>query len=506
MRVLICLVGGAFGALALAPVDQPVFFFPGFIAMAFYLRHAANVRQSFLYGFFYALGFHIAGLYWISASLFIDIARYIYVLPFSLVALPAWLSLLFSLGGLAAHAFRKNPVFHAVFLALALFISEIARGYLLTGFPWNLFGSVWGGVLPLAQSVSLFGIYGLTLLTLLAAALSSLLLGGLNRRGLVLIIISWAALSSLALWGEMRLAHNPTQFDAKVHLRLVQPNITQAERGTFDQRLAALKRLVDLSRAPSATPPTHIIWAETAVPDYLALDAELRMALARLAPITGALITGTPGKKQEGRQLYYSNSLAVLGREGAISGWYDKHHLVPFGEFIPLRGILKMMPVATDVIGARGDFSPGPGPRTLRALNFPSFSPLICYEAIFSGRVTDRSDPPAALLQITNDAWFGDTSGPYQHLEQARLRAIEEGLPLVRAANSGVSAVVDAYGRVTAELPLNKTGALDAELPVKTGEATLFSRIGNTPVFLFVFILFAAMAGFGAINNRKSAR
>jgi apolipoprotein N-acyltransferase len=503
LRVLFCFIGGALGALSLAPISWPVFFFIGFMPAAFYLRHADGLKHAFFYAFFYALGFHIAGLYWISASLFIDIARYIYVLPFSLVALPSWLALLFSLGGLAAHPFRHRPVFHAVFLALMIFITEVARGYLLTGFPWNLFGSIWADTLVMAQSTSLIGVYGLTLLTLLAASLSSLLFEKTTRAGLGLITLSWAVLSGLALWGDIRLSNYTTQYDDHVRLRLVQPGITQEERRSFEERMMSLGRLAQLSRQKSDTPPTHIIWAETAVPDYIALDADLRRALAKLVPQNGVLITGTPGKKVEGEQLSYSNSLAILNHDAAIVGWYDKHHLVPFGEFIPLRGLLKMMPVATDVIGARGDFSPGIGPRTLRTAGFPPFSPLICYEAIFSGHVTDKNDPPSLLLQITNDAWFGNTSGPYQHLAQARLRAIEEGLPLVRAANSGISTVIGPMGQSEAELPLGVTGELDARLPLKLSQPTLFSQTGNTPLFAIMAVLSIVLAAFGVFANCK---
>ncbi|MBI3418748.1 MAG: apolipoprotein N-acyltransferase [Proteobacteria bacterium] len=488
-RLWLCFAGGGLGALALAPVSWPVFFFPGFILAVFYLRDSKSLKQSFLLAFFYALGFHIAGLYWISASLFVDITRYFWVLPLSLAALPCWLALLFGLGAMAAHPLRRKPVTHAVFLSCTIFFSEFVRGFLFTGFPWNLFGNIWDEVLPLAQSVSLFGIYGLTFFTLLAATASSLLLAPVKRGGLVLIVVSWTLLSSLALWGEVRLQTHATAYDEKITLRIVQPGITQEERRTREQRIAALSRLVHLSSQKTENQPTHLLWPETAVPDFLAADPELRRSLARIVPKGGALLTGTPGEKFQGREIFYSNSLAVLSDQAAIIGLYDKHHLVPFGEFVPFRRFLKVMPVAVDVIGERADFSGGPGPRTLRAPNFPPFSPLICYEAIFSGGVIDRADPPALLLQVTNDAWFGMTSGPYQHFAQARLRAIEEGLPLVRAANTGISGMIDPLGRKVISLALGKAGFLDVHLPLPLAGATIFSRFGNTPILALTLLL-----------------
>jgi apolipoprotein N-acyltransferase len=488
VRALLCLAGGLLGALALPPLSWPIFFFPGFILTVFYLRESKTFLQSFTFGFLYALGYHVAGLYWISASLFIDIARYIWVLPFSALALPCWLALLFALGSVAAHVFRKTPIRHALILAGTLFFSEAARGTLLTGFPWNFFGDIWSEALPLLQSVSLIGIYGLTFLTLLAGSLSSLLLRPFTRTGLALVILSWATLSGLALWGEVRLQQNPTAYNETVLIRMVQPGIPQAERRTYEQRQAALVRLAEISSEKTETAPTHLLWPETATPDFLNQRPGLRTMLSRLIPKGGALLTGAPKQVEKEGAVFYSNSLFVLDDRGTILGNYDKHHLVPFGEFVPLRGILKAMPVATDVIGGRADFTPGPGPRTLRAPGFPSFSPLICYEAIFSGDILDRRDPPEILLQITNDAWFGNTSGPHQHFSHARLRAIEEGLPLLRAANSGISAVVDPLGRIVAKLPLGKTGFLDIHPPQRVSRSTLFYHYGNWPIFVLILL------------------
>ena len=496
MGLTAAFVLGLISALALAPVSWPVCFLLGFAAFTVLLRHTHTLRLCFWRAFLYALGFHLAGLYWISASLFVDIHRYIWVLPFSLLALPAYLAIIFGLACCVAHFFRARPIIHVSVLASVVFISEFLRGILFTGFPWNLPGYIWSETLPLAQGLSLIGIHGLTFLTLLAAAALSLLFPKAGRAEMLLLATLGLIFSGLTLWGEQRLADHQTRYQHGVTLRLVQAAIQQSERKTTELRRKSLERLKDLSAEPSQKRLSAVIWPETASPFILAADDDARRYIAQIVPPRGALLTGTPGMLINGADKKYFNSLAVLDGNARIIGLYDKARLVPFGEFVPFRGILKNVPIAADVIGS-ADFSPGPGPRTLRAPGLPPFSPLICYEAIYSHGVIDRRDPPAWLLQITNDAWFGETSGPYQHFAMARMRAIEEGLPLVRSANTGISAVVDAYGRTLMSLDLGTRGILDAPLPQPVDRATLFSQIGFAPtLFLALIWLILSLAAF----------
>lgn len=471
-KAWLCLLLGASGALSLAPISIPFFFLFGFAILAVLLQKSENGKSTFLLAWLYALGFHTAGLYWISVSLFIDIHRYIWVLPFSLLALPCYLALLFALAARAAHIFRKKPHFYFPALALLVFISEGARGVLLSGFPWNLFGYIWSDHLAILQSAALFGIWGLTLLTLLCAACAAFVLSSNTKTAWVMVLASWGLLSALGIWGEARLQAQNT-FHKDVTIRIVQAAIKQTERRSQEQRLNAFNRHIELSLAPSASKLTAIIWPETAAPFFMTTDAPARSQLQGVVPKGGALLTGAPSDNSK----QFFNSLVVLDDKANIVGVYDKHHLVPFGEYIPFRKILKALPLATDVIGGSSDFSAGPGPKTLSAPSLPPFSTMICYESIFSGQIVDASTPPQWLLQITNDAWFGDTSGPYQHLAMARVRAIEEGMPLVRAANSGVSALIDPYGRIVSELPLNKSGVLDVELPQPLIAPTLFRQL-----------------------------
>ncbi len=473
---ILCVALGILSAFALPPLSWPILFLIGFGGFVVLLTSTASFKHCFIAGWCWAVGFHLAGLYWISASLFIDIARYVWVLPFSLLALPAYLGLIFGAACCVVHKLRGNPVLHIIALSVLLSLCEHNRGWLWGGFPWNLFGYIWADTLPVIQSVSVFGIEGLTFLTLLAAAAFSFLFKPLDKPAIITLACIGILFSGIALWGMQRLEATPIAYHDKVMLRLVQPAIEQSERRTHDQRVAALTKTIAMSQQKAETPITHIIWPETASPFFLNEDAEARAILKHIVPKDGAILTGSASRVIENGRRTYFNSLVVMNDKGSIIGSYDKSHLVPFGEFVPLRSILQTMPVAVDVIGS-GDFTPGAGAKTLRAPGLPPFSTMICYEAIFSGQVVDETDRPEALLQITNDAWFGDTSGPYQHFAMARVRAIEEGIPLIRAANSGISAIVDPLGRIITSLDLNKSGIIDSALPKALETAPTFIKL-----------------------------
>jgi apolipoprotein N-acyltransferase len=236
-----------------------------------------------------------------------------------------------------------------------------------------------------------------------------------------------------------------------------------------------------------------VIWAETAVPFLLDGEPELRAQLAGIVPRDGLLITGAPRLGGPGDPPRLWNSLHGLDETGAIVGTYDKHHLVPFGEYTPLRSVLGWLGLGKLAVGAQG-FSAGPGVVTLDLPGLPPFSPLICYEVIFPGRVVAEGARPQWLLNLTNDAWFGNSSGPYQHFAAARIRAVEEGLPLVRVANNGITAVVDPYGRLLGRRHLNQVGILDSALPRPAQGVTLYARVGDRMgLFLIVTLAFSAL-------------
>jgi len=408
--------------------------------------------------------------------------------------------------------FWRPDVRRIAVFAVAWAASEYARGHLFTGFPWNLFGQVWAPTPIAAQPAAWVGVYGLSFLTALLAAAPAAVLTREGapafdparpfRHPASLALIGVAAL--FVVGGVRAAALSPV--DAPTgFVRIVQPNIAQREKWKAELRERNFHRLLDLTAQPNAQPIAAVIWPESATAFVFdrtqwALDAAVRALPKGARLIAGSIRTG---ETETGETVYY-NALHVIGADadgdGRVLASYDKHHLAPFGEFLPLADLLETLGVSA-LIGVEGGFSRGPGPRTIRVEAAPAFAPLICYESIFPNEIHPRSDRPDWLVVVTNDAWFGDTSGPRQHLDQARLRAIETGLPVARSANTGVSAMIDPFGRVTERLPLYRTGYVDAELPAPV-PPTLYSRIGDVGFF----VLLAAGAGLAAKRRGGDGR
>jgi apolipoprotein N-acyltransferase len=365
------------------------------------------------------------------------------------------------------------------------------RNWILTGFPWNPIATVWAeSVTPIGlamlQSVSVIGTFGLSLLTVAAATLAACLGTTATKRA------AWgwslaplAVLALIAIGGAVRLDQSPTAFVPDVKFRLVQPNIPQAVKWRpelYEPLLVDYLRLSTDGRPPDVN---VVVWGEDAISFLLNRDEAHRTAAAMAAPSNGFLITGADRAESEEE---YFNSLYVLAPDGKILASYDKFHLVPFGEFMPLARYIPLRQLTGNI-----GFSAGPGLRTLNIPGLPPFAPLICFEVIFPGRVIAHDSlRPQWLLNLTNDSWFGTETGPYQHFATARLRAIEEGVPLIRTANTGISAVVDAYGRVIQALGLNVRGVIDAQLPEASASLTLFARFGNLLSLLSATIISCA--------------
>ncbi|MBP2229772.1 apolipoprotein N-acyltransferase [Azospirillum agricola] len=473
---------GGLATLALPPAYALPLLLVAFPGLIWLLGGAATGRRAFAIGWFFGFGHHLLGLYWVSAALFTDIGRFWWALPLSAAGLPILMAMFTGGAAWLFHALRARglgaglagPLLFAACWALF----EWLRGHVFTGFPWNLLGYGWVGVLPVLQSVSLVGIYGLTLLTVLVASLPAALPdpGIRPRRAGTALAAGLALFAALAGWGAWRLATASDETVPGVRLRLVQAAIDQRLKWAPGEREKNVQLHLDLSATPSAEPVTHVIWPETAVPFFLDGDARVRQVLGSVVPSGGLLITGAPRSAvdAEGERRYY-NSLVALDGSGAVAGSFDKFHLVPFGEYMPLR---RWLPVGA-IAGNGAEFSPGPGPTTLRLNGIPPVSPLICYEGIFPGAVTDPHNRPQWLLNLTNDAWYGRTAGPHQHFAINQVRAVEEGLPLVRVANTGISGLVDAYGRVTKSLGLGERGIIDTTLPKAPPGTTLYGRVGD---------------------------
>lgn len=491
---------GGLATLALPPAGVVPVLLIAFPGLLWLLDGGATRRGAFFLGWWFGFAHLVLGLYWISFALLTDIERFWWMMPFAMAGLPALLAVF---PGLATLVLFRLPlrggIARAVAFAVIWTALEWVRGHVLTGFPWNLIGYAWVDVAPVLQVTAVTGVYGLSLLTVLVASLPAALADPALRRGRAsaALALGLALFIGIHAWGSWRLRTAESATVPGVVLRLVQPNISQRLKWDAGEREANFARHLELSAAAppeGAPPPTHIIWPETAAAFFVEQHAGRRMAMAAVTPPGGLLLTGAPrmSRPDADASWQYWNSLLAIDGSGAVVAHYDKAHLVPFGEYMPLR---RWLPVEKIAAGPE-DFSPGPGRVTLTLPGLPPFNPLICYEVIFPGAVANSADRPKWLLNLTNDGWYGMSAGPHQHFAIARVRAVEEGLPLVRAANTGISGVVDGYGRVVAQLDLGRAGNLDSSLPQPVPDSTPYGRNGDW--ILVVMLMSCSLVSFAA--------
>lgn len=475
----VALALGAFGALGQAPYYQPVALLFA-LAMAFLLHRRQNsVRRAALMGWVFGTGYFALTLNWIVEPFQVDPDRHGWMAPFALMFLSAGLALFWGAAFGAARALspRTYP------LILTWTAAEMLRGYVFTGFPWASPAQVLVDGMA-SRSLAWSGPHGATLwLMSIAWALSFPAI--FHARHVMRVGQALLLGGSLAL-----LTIPPRKPPAAITghvVRLVQPNVPQDQKwdpGLFE---TFFQRQLDLSATPAPRRPDLVIWPETAIPWRLDYAEPVLPVMARAAG--GAPLVFGANRAEEGR-IY--NALAVLGPDGAVTQIYDKHHAVPFGEYVPFGNLLGRLGISGMATRDGYGFSEGPGPQVLDLGPLGRAMPLICYEAVFAHLVGAAPERPDLLIQITNDAWFGQAAGPQQHLAQARMRAIEQGLPLVRAANTGISAMIDPFGRVTQSLALGQAGALDAPLPAPRAP-TLYARTGDLPVALVLAALLGAL-------------
>lgn len=497
-RRAIAFLSGAVGAFALPPFDLfflmvvpmtvAVWLIDGSKAGAADEGAFARLKAALGAGWWFGFGYFIVGLWWIGAACLVDGTKFLWALPFSIVALPAALALFPALGfALAALLWSPGPC-RVFALAFGLGVSEWARGVLFTGFPWNDVGMTLGTNLVLAQIASLVGLHGLTFIAVvLFAAPATLWRPGERGMAPGPTIAAVLALAAVTTFGVERLQAPASPLSPNVRLRLMQPNISQGASFSPENKDAIVRRYIELSErnggldAGGRGGVTHLIWPESAFPFIVSRDPEALGDIASMVGPEAILITGAARveMKADGAPVFY-NAIEAVDRRGLRRERYDKQRLVPFGEYLPLAAVLEKTGI-TQFVQMPGGFTPGNGPRALHVPGLPAAEPLICYEAIFPSEIGDvfsHAERPGWLLNVTDDAWFGVTPGPYQHYAQARLRAIELGLPLVRVANSGISAVVDGFGRETVASPLGAEAVLDAGLP-EALPATWQSRFGS---------------------------
>ena len=454
-----------------------------------------GVPAAAMTGWWFGLGYFVPGLYWIGYAFLVDAPTFAWLLPFAVLGLPAYLALFTALGFALARLIWTRETTRVIALAASLTLSEWLRGQVLTGFPWNAFGYALTEPLALAQTASLIGLWGLTFLSVAIFASPAVLIDGSTRgrRPWIAPVMALALLVAMGIFGGVRLALQPTAFVAKVKLRIMQPNLQQDVKFNYAAKAEVMQKYLALSDRASGPQSTGVrdasilIWPESAFPFFLTREADAMAQIAELLPKGTVLITGSvraPDVPPGVRVTRAYNSIYVIDHDGSVLSVYDKVHLVPFGEYLPFQDWMEKLGFV-QLTKVHGGFIAGARRRPMDLPNAPRMLPLICYETIFPGDVASRDDRPGWMINLTNDGWFGNSTGPYQHLQQARVRAIEQGLPMVRAANTGISAVIDPVGRIVARLGLGVEGVLDANLPSAIAP-TIYARLGDIPAAVMV--------------------
>ncbi|MCJ8054282.1 apolipoprotein N-acyltransferase [Shinella curvata] len=510
-RALVAFLAGLIGVLALPPFGFFAALFLSFTLLVWLLDGASaapgagfvrRLAPAFRIGWFFGFGYFVGGLWWLGNALLVEADDYAWALPLAILGLPAFLALYYGLAAAIARLLWSDGMGRIAALAFAFGVAEWLRGTLFTGFPWNAVGY---GAMPvplLMQSSGVLGIAAINALAVFVFAAPALI--GTRRgrvAGLTVAILLFAAHVGYGYYALHIVP--PPQNEATV-VRLVQPVIDQAMKLDDSARAEIFERHLKLSAekpADGGKRPDIVVWPETSIPFILTDNPD---ALVRIADvlendqvlIAGAVRTESAGS---GKAPRYYNSIYVIDGKGQIVAAADKVHLVPFGEYMPFEEVFESLGVAA-VAAMPGGFSAAREHQLLEAAG-KGFYPLICYEAIFPSEINASAEEAAALLNVTNDAWFGNTPGPYQHFLQARLRAVERGLPLIRAANNGISAVVDGRGAIVTGLSYDTPGFIDATLPGRFAGGDRVKRQNWS--FLATLAVFFAVGGISRIGFRN---
>ncbi|MCP5085467.1 MAG: apolipoprotein N-acyltransferase [Rhodobacteraceae bacterium] len=466
---VLAFVSGALSALGQAPVSLPFFFLLTLPALGWLFLNSQSGRLRFLTGWWAGAGYFAASLFWIVEPFWVEPEVFGWMAPIALLFTAGGLALFWGSGFFLAGFVNGRPAFRLIALAISWTSFEFIRSHVFTGFPWGLIAYSWSET-PVFQILAFIGPHGLGLLTLLLGFLP------LIASRSLLIGASYSVVLTAVLWtGASQRIPDIVVYPAEpTVMRLLQPNAPQHLKWQPDMVPVFFNRLLDQTKSPASHPIDVVVWPETSVPFLLGDNTVALQTIADAAGPKTQVLAGI--RRREDARIY--NSLVHLDEAGGILSVYDKHHLVPFGEYIPFAGVLSRFGLRGLAAEDGGGFSAGRGVRIITSESLPAFIPLICYEAIFPGLVQTSDGRPGWLLHITNDAWFGAAAGPFQHLIQVRARAIEQGLPVARSANTGVSAMVDPFGNVVERIALNQSGFLDVELPAAL-PPTLYSRWGE---------------------------
>ncbi|PYE89215.1 apolipoprotein N-acyltransferase [Phyllobacterium leguminum] len=512
-RALMAFLAGALATLALPPYDFFAVCLIAFPVLVWLIDGAVDtanggfmrrVLPSAVVGWWFGFGYFLAGLWWIGAALLVDAQNFAWALPLAVVGLPAFLALFYALAVLIARCLWSDGLGRIFALAFGFGVAEWLRSFVLTGFPWNAIGYAAMPTPMLMQSDGVVGLFAMNALAVLVFAMPGLLADRRHRRaGLVLALVLVAAHVG---FGFYRLHDAPTVAEEStgVRLRIVQPSIAQdmkwddgARRAIFDKLIA----LTGTSPAPGQSKPAVIVWPETAIPYILTRTPEALVRIGEALSDGQVLLAGAVREEEGVPSPLYYNSIYAISDRGEIIGAADKEHLVPFGEYLPLEKWLRALGLQ-EVVEMPGGFSAAMSRHSLKVNDHLAFLPLICYEAIFPAGLGYSGPRATAILNVTNDAWYGDTPGPYQHFRQAQLRAVEQGLPLIRAANNGLSAVVDPYGRITDGLALDAVGIIDASLPSPI-DPFWGKPPGSVETWTVLMVLLAISCGYAVLSRRR---
>lgn len=482
-RLVLAMIAGAVMTAGHPPVGVPWGMFLALPVLIWLMHATPSGKAAAWTGWAAGFGYFVTSLHWVGNAFLVDPDKFMLLLPLGVLGLPAGLAIFWAIAFWVARRTDGAGWRAALALATTLSAVELARGYILTGFPWALPGYVWLET-PLLQAASWAGPFGLTLITLILCSVP--MVAGFRKQYVPAIA---AILAFAALWisGVIREADAlPTDPDAPV-IRLVQPNAPQHLKWLPGYREDFYQRLLDSTAAPAADGakrPDLVIWPEMAV-HFVPSENPAEVARIAEAAQGAPVILGAFHREVQGDEYSLTNSLHTILSDGTLGPRYDKHHLVPFGEYMPLVGLLSRLglPDFSEGVG----FSRGDGPTTMHLPGLPSFSPNICYESIFPYQVVGP-ERPNWIAQITNDAWFGSFAGPQQHLAQARFRAVEQGLPVIRATNTGISAVIDSHGRMVASLNMHNYSMMDVNLPLPI-PSTIYSIVGDISCTFMILIL-----------------
>jgi apolipoprotein N-acyltransferase len=452
-------------------------------------EHSFLRRRHFSSGLVFGFGYFLFAFHWIGFAFLVDASNYLWMMPFAVVGLALFMACYWGVAFVVAHALAKRGVVLWLGLPCCLAVMEFLRGYLFTGFPWAVPGLMADGMGGVLQLASVVGMPGLTLLILVWGMLPAWIFMS-RKTGVAVLMLPILLLATLPMgwaWGEFRLHNNQYTDETAPLIRLVQPNISQSDKWRSENAKVIFNTLLALTGAASEVKPTVIIWPESAV-SFLLDESEIaKTEIANALQPGQTLLTGAIRRQVSGTDERYFTSVLNMDDSGVVTAVYDKWRLVPGGEYLPFAWALEPLGFRK-VVNLPESFSEGSGPQAIDVPGVGLAVMLICYEAIFPHQLVPESKRARWIVNVTNDGWFGQSVGPYQHFAQVRMRAVEQGLPVARAANTGISAVIDAFGRVIAKIDLGEHGYLDAQMPAQA-EETFFASWGMMPASLMLFLL-----------------